>query len=106
YWTSQPVAIVSILADNEGGHIRIPVTVDSKEMTATVDTGATVSIMSMHAASHYLDIDEKDPNLKSFGSGARQFYIYPFKAIGFNGVTVNNPYIQILQDKDMRKMGT
>ena len=67
YWTREPVAIVSMLRASQGGHIRIPITVDGKDMTATVDTGATSSVMSLHAAIRYLDIDEKDPQLKTVG---------------------------------------
>jgi len=102
YWAGQ-AAIVPI-AIKDLTHIRIPVTIDGKEIMATVDTGASTSFITMRAARRFLGIEEKDPALKSRGNitvngMAGPVYNYPFKGLSFGGVQVNNPRIQMVADK-------
>lgn len=102
YWTKIPAAVVPMrLKDNT--HIRIPMMIDGKEIMATLDTGSATSYIRMHAAGRYLDIDEKNPNLKSHGNVAVNgmagpIYSYPFKELSFGGVTVSHPHIEIVSD--------
>jgi predicted aspartyl protease len=103
YWTKNAVAVVPIEIQDLT-HIRIPVTIDGKEMKAVVDTGASTSFITMRAARRYLDIDEKDPALKLRGNipvngMMGPVYNYPFHSLSFGGVTVNNPRIQMVADK-------
>jgi predicted aspartyl protease len=107
YWTNTTsVAVVPMETDRQSGHIRIPVKVDGKEIEATVDTGSDASILSLRAAKRYLDFDEKAPGVKALGSGTNQSYVYPFKTMNFEGITVSNPYIVILPDIAMRNLGS
>jgi predicted aspartyl protease len=103
YWTQSPAAAVPFEIQNRT-HIRIPITIDGKEIMATVDTGAHTSFITMRAASKFLGLDEKDPALKSRGNvpvnGMNgQVRNYPFQTLGFGAVVVNHPNIQIVEDR-------
>jgi hypothetical protein len=79
------------------------VTIDGKQIMATVDTGSTTSIITMRAAARFLGVDERSPGLESLGTVRINgvpgpVYIYPFQAMTFGGMTLNQPYIQIVSD--------
>jgi predicted aspartyl protease len=97
YWTKGDYVTISMQVDPTA-HIRVPITVDGKSITAVVDTGAVNSIMSMHAAS-FLGVSEDTPglNLKTSGGFGKKsrIYTYPFKTLEMGGVTVKNPRIMI-----------
>jgi predicted aspartyl protease len=101
-WTKNPASIVPMEVQDRT-HIRVPVTIDGKKIMATLDTGATTSIIAMHAASKLLGINEETVDTKLLGTiplnGATgPVYNYPFKALTFGDVTVNRPPIQIVSD--------
>lgn len=102
YWTQAPAAVVPIQIEGKT-HIRIPVTVDGKEINAILDTGALTSYTTMRAASRYLAIDEKDAALKSRGNVSVNgmsgpVYNYPFQTLSFGDVTVNHPRVEIVSN--------
>lgn len=102
YWTKAPAAVIPI--EIQGlTHIRIPVTIDGKEMKAVVDTGASTSFITMRAAKRYLGIDPKDPALKLRGNipvngMMGPVYNYPFQTLSFGDINVSNPRIQMVAD--------
>ena len=102
YWTKYPATVIPI--EMQGlTHIRIPVTIDGKEMKAVVDTGASTSYITMRAAKRYLGIDPKDPALKLRGNipvngMMGPVYNYPFQTLNFGDIKVSNPQIQIVAD--------
>lgn len=102
YWTKQSAAVIPV--EIQGlTHIRIPVTIDGKEMKAVVDTGASTSFITMRAAKRYLGIDSKDPALKLRGNipvngMTGPVYNYPFQSLSFGDVKVSNPRIQMVAD--------
>jgi predicted aspartyl protease len=103
YWTQEPAAIIPIEMQDRT-HIRVPVTIDGKEIKATFDTGSHKSYMTLRAAAHYLDIDEKNPALKSLGNSningmVTPVYQYPFATLSFGDVTVNHPHIEIVSNE-------
>src|SRR5204863_8009725 len=75
------------------------VVLDGVKLNAMLDTGARHSIISMHAA-NALGISEKSPDLKPGTDEESRYkvYDYPFKALDFNGITVNNPRVQVVSD--------
>lgn len=103
YWTKTPYAAVPMRLDR-GGHIIITVSLDGKPVDALVDTGAYRSTISMKLAKALFGIDEKDPKAKKMGEISvngtlpAPLYRYPFGALTLEGVTVNNPMIDILDD--------
>jgi len=103
YWTQTPAAVVPIEI-RDATHIRIPVMIDGKQINALLDTGALTSLITMRAASRHLDIDEKNPGLKLRGNipvngMTGPVFNYPFQTLGFGGVTVNHPHVEMVADK-------
>lgn len=103
YWTNLQPAIVPIEM-RDRTHIRIPVTIDGKEIMATLDTGADTSFITMRAAKRYLRLDEKDPALKLRGNipingMVAPVHNYPFQTLNFGNVQVSHPRIEIVADK-------
>jgi hypothetical protein len=103
YWTKSGATEVPI--QNQAlNQVRIPVTIDGKEIMAMVDTGAPTSFISMRAAKRYLKLDEKDPALKSRGNIpiygiTAPVYNFPFGNLNFGDIKVSHPQIQIVADK-------
>lgn len=80
------------------GHVRLPVKIDGITLTAVLDTGAAISIVSMRAAA-LLGIHPNSPELTPAGSaGSYRVYAYPFQSLELGGVTVKNPRIVIAGD--------
>jgi len=103
YWTKFSATVIPIQIQGLT-HIRIPVTIDGKEIMAVVDTGASTSYITMRAAKRYLKIDEKDPALKLRGNipvngMVGPVYNYPFESLNFGDIKVSHPRIQIVEDK-------
>jgi predicted aspartyl protease len=102
YWADSAATVPIEIKDRT--HIRIPVTINGKEIMATVDTGATTSYITMRAARRFLDINDKDPALKlrgniSVNGMVGPVYNYPFQSLSFGAVTVNHPRIEMVADK-------
>jgi predicted aspartyl protease len=102
YWTRGPVSIVPMEMEHRT-HIRIPITIDGKEMMATLDTGANTSYISEKAAARFLGIDEKSEGIKLRGNIRINGMLgpvrnYPFRELKFGDITVNNPRIDIVSD--------
>ena len=102
YWTKTPFLAVPIQVAANSGHIRIPVMLDDRPATASIDTGADNTFMSMKVAEEF-GITEKSPGLKvlrSFGAGGKfKEYTYPFKTLDLGGITVKKPRVTILSDE-------
>ncbi len=102
YWATAAAEVPIEIKDKT--HIRVPVTIDGKQIMATVDTGSHTSFITMRAAKRYLDVDEKNPALKLRGNLAVNgmvgpVYNYPFQSLSFGAVTVNHPHIEMVADK-------
>jgi len=82
----------------QDGHIRFPVKLDGKTVTATFDSGAAISLIPMKAAG-LLDIYPNSAALALVGSnGPYQIYAYPFQSLEFGDVSIKNPHILIVSD--------
>jgi len=105
YWTNGGYVALPMMVSDISGHIRVPVTIDGKKIMATIDTGASTSIMSLSAAKA-IGISEGDPQLKSNpSSGFYRSYSYPFRTLDFDGVTVTNPRVVIASDDFLKGLG-
>lgn len=110
YWTKSAYADVPMKMD-EQNHITVPVTLNGKQMTAIVDTGAAHSVMSLETAKALLGIDVKDAAMKSIGGASingasmTQIYRYPFSTLALQGVTVNNPEIDLVPQSAFFRYG-
>jgi predicted aspartyl protease len=94
YWTHQAFGVIPFEIDNN--HIMVKVQLDGTEITAALDTGAADTIMSLDKASNAFNLDE-DKLKKSRH--------YPFKTLTLGAVTVNNPAIALLTDRESVVMG-
>jgi len=89
----------------QNGHVRIPVKIDGKTLIATLDTGATISVISMQAAA-LLSIYPSSPELTLVrDTGPYRIYAYPFQTLEIGGVSVKNPRIAIASDRFLPELG-
>src|SRR6185437_4354822 len=101
YWTKGNYAQVPMHVD-DSWHISVPVTLNGKSLTAVIDSGADRSTMSLDTLKTVLGIDEKNPVLKQKaaisinGTARAAIYRYPFDKLSLEGVTVQNPDIDIV----------
>jgi hypothetical protein len=96
YWTQQPYMALPIRVDAVK-QIHFSATVDGKEMDALLDTGSSKSILRLDMARAVLGWVSNPPGLLCEKDGA--YCHYPFKALSFGGVAVNNPNIDIIPDQ-------
>jgi predicted aspartyl protease len=103
YWTDKYIALPITAA--QVVHVRVPVTLEGKDMRAILDTGAPVSTMSLLSAGHFFGVSMTSPGLTPDGAmrgvsgGQVPTYAYPFKTLAMGGVAVANPRI-LLTDSD------
>jgi hypothetical protein len=80
----------------------VPVTIDGHELKATIDTGATLSIIRLDRAKYVFGLQPDSPDMTVVGHvGDDQkapIFSYPFKTLTFGDITVTNPHIHIYTD--------
>ena len=82
----------------QNGHIRFPVKIDGKTVSATLDTGSPISLLGMRVAG-LLGVYPNSPGLVPVGNnGPFQIYAYPFQTLEIAGASVNGPHIVIASD--------
>src|SRR5262249_46637795 len=90
YWPAQTIATIPFEV-GRGFQIRLPLLVDGKPMTALLDTGASVSGMSIDTAKRIFRIDPLSAGLEKVRGTFAYFYeteVYrtQFRSITLNGV--------------------
>jgi len=98
YWTATPAAVITIGVDKEG-HIVVPVVVDGQEIKATIDTGASRSVLSLELAKQLFAIAGTDPKLTQT-KGRWHAQHYPFATLTLQGITVQNPDLELVSDAE------
>ncbi|MGA7713757.1 MAG: aspartyl protease family protein [Rhizomicrobium sp.] len=96
YWTNDAHAQIPFKLE-DARHIRIKVQIDGKDVRAMVDTGASMSVMSLETAENLFGFDE--------ATAKKDNYLYPFKTLTLQGVVVNNPRIRLVPDDKSKVMG-
>jgi len=97
YWPHQTLAVAPMTFHRR--HIRLPVQVDGKELTAEIDTGATNTTMTAAAAKRLFDIVPESPgNVPLNAQGMVAAFGHVFSTLDFEGVAVKNPHIVIVPD--------
>lgn len=99
YWTRNYIALpMDIL---KSGHARIEVTLDNENMQTILDTGASVSVMTLNSARHYFDLDKDSSSVSKLGhlvggqGSVNDTYRYAFKSLSMGGVAVTNPKVAL-----------
>lgn len=99
YWTQSAAARIPFQMDL-AMHIQLPVQLDGKTVLATIDTGAAASAMTIERARALFGIEDTDPRLKKINSSESG---YAFSNISFEGISVQNPEIYLVPQKDIAK---
>lgn len=83
----------------QGGHTRVPVTLDGQQMDAIIDSGASVSVLPVSAAERYFSLHTDSPGVVRSGQlrggqgSVIPAYSYAFKTLSFGAVTAKNPRV-------------
>jgi hypothetical protein len=97
YWPHAALAVVPMRFHQR--HIRLPVKLDGKDLTAEIDTGSTNTNMSAEAAKRLFDIVPETPgNVPLNTRGMAAAFGRVFSSLDFEGVAVKNPHIVIRPD--------
>lgn len=122
YWQAPAVAVVPMrvagltarLATSTE-HIIIPVNLDGKFVDAMIDTGSTVNVLKLSVAQERFGVDLSAPNVVESHLGnapSEKIYRKRFGTLSFEGVTVTNPDMDLIPDKqsgafgDQRRIGS
>lgn len=106
YWTKGDYQKVPIELE-DSWHITTPVTLDGKQLTATVDTGAAHTVLSSGAAESIFGITLTSPGIRKLGSfrvngsNPQIWYTYPFHELSIGGITIHDPLIMIAPDNKL-----
>lgn len=102
YWPSTAVAVVPMSFAKASGHIHVPVTLDGHQLNAELDTGAYNSVLNLAVAEADFRLDPKNSAMTSVGEmhnkNRDMVYLHTFGSLGFNGIAVANPSIDIVPD--------
>lgn len=97
YWPHAALGVTPMTFRNR--HIRFPVKVDGKELTAEMDTGAPNTTMTASAAKRLFDIVPESPgNVPLNAQGMVAAFGRVFSTLDFEGVAVSNPHVVIVPD--------
>jgi hypothetical protein len=116
YWPADAVAVVPMRnAGSQPGsglsteHIMIPVTLDGKQIDALIDTGSTNNVLNLRIAEGRFGVDVRSPDVKPLGqlgnSASAQTYRKQFGTLSFEGVTVTNPVVDLIPDRQTGALG-
>jgi aspartyl protease len=101
YWKSPARAHVPLRFLH--GQVRLTVTIDGKDFDAILDTGASQTTMDAGTAIQAFDLKPDSPNMEKTGpingDADTIAYRHRFSTLSFEGVTVANPRIDIMENR-------
>ncbi|HXC53853.1 MAG TPA: pepsin/retropepsin-like aspartic protease family protein [Rhizomicrobium sp.] len=101
YWKAQAVAVIPMRVLSSG-HIIVPVLLDGQRVTATLDTGAYNTTLTLPVAQSqfHLQLGGADaPRTGSFpGKPNATTYRHVFSSLAFDGIAVNHLQVEIIPD--------
>ncbi len=107
YWTAPAVAIVPMRLADDGKAV-ITVNIDGKRMEAVLNTGQVPTTMNLAVAEDRFKIDVNAPDVKQIGQvgkiASAKIYRRQFQSLSFEGVTINNPEINLVPDEVRARM--
>jgi predicted aspartyl protease len=95
YWPHAALSVVPVSL--ERGHIEVPVSLDGHSLTATLDTGSSLTELDLDRAKRKLGFSP-DAFVPAGGppdNPERQIYPRRFATLALNGISVANPWILI-----------
>ena len=101
YWTQDESQIAKLPIEWHGAHIRVPVEIQGHTIKAVVDTGANVTVMDLETYMPEFGLTPTSPGVKEVHESRdpRPEYLYTFKEINFQGVTVKNARVLFVSEK-------
>lgn len=123
YWPTDAVAVVPMRNaglqtgsafsaqrfDLQTERIMIPVILDGKQVDALIDTGSTNNVLNLRVAEDRFGVDLKSPDVQPLGqlgnNASAKTYRKRFATMSFEGVTVTNPVIDLIPDKQTGAFG-
>ncbi len=116
YWPASAVAVVAMrnagLQPGSGlstERIMIPVTLDGKQIDALIDTGSTDNVLKLTVAEDRFGVDLKSPDIQPLGqlgsNASAKTYRKQFATLSFDGVTVTNPVLDLIPDRQTGAFG-
>ena len=98
YWTRDENLLAKVPFRMEGGHIRVHVNVDGRDIEAALDTGSNRTVMDLETYMPAFGLTESSPGLVPIHDSRdpNDRYRYTFKTLTFEGVTVNNPHVVLI----------
>jgi predicted aspartyl protease len=109
YWKADAVAVVPFTIDD--GHIVISAMLDGQPVRATLDTGATGSVLRMDVAQRTYKLTMGDEATPEGDMGlnadpkAPKFYTHTFKSLAFGDIQTKNLPVGIMEDVWKRDRG-
>jgi predicted aspartyl protease len=103
YWQAPTVAVIPFRLEDRS-HINFPITVNGRRTRAMLDTGFSVTTINQSVARRLIGFDPDSPNVTQVGQIERDrgspAAVYRMRAekIEFEGITVNNPMVQVIPD--------
>jgi len=98
YWTQNEDLIAKVPMEFGGDFIKMKVTVEGKQIRAILDTGATDTVMDLETYMPEFGLKPDSPGMQRIGAAddPHPRYLYTFKTLSFEGVTVNNAKVQFV----------
>jgi hypothetical protein len=102
YWTAPVVAIVPMRVAGEGRPV-IFVNLDGKRLEAVLNTGQVNTVLNLDVAEDRFSVDVNAPDVKQVGqvgqNASAKVYRKQFQTLTFEGVTIENPEINLVPDQ-------
>jgi predicted aspartyl protease len=100
-WPANTVSVVPMKLDSDN-HIHIPVSLDGQELTASLDTGATYTVLNLELAQSKFGLTLGDADTPEFGRLLRspdsKTYFHRFKTLTMDGIAIANPTVHLIPD--------
>jgi clan AA aspartic protease (TIGR02281 family) len=107
YWTrGEDVAVIPYQI--ERGHIAFPVTLDGKQITAVLDTGAWHTTIGLDDAKRMYGLDERAPDMRRDmnSQNPKPRYHHRFKSLAFGGVVIGDADVMLHTDTYLTLMSS
>lgn len=104
-----PSALSSQRSVIQTDRLTIPVTLDGKQIDAVIDTGSTNNVLNLRIAEDRFGVDVNAPDVIPLGQlggvASAKTYRKQFATMAFEGVTVTNPVVDLIPDRQSGAFG-
>jgi hypothetical protein len=108
YW-SNSFAVLPLELNSLTGEATSPLSLDGKTLQGAFSTDPGHGEMSLFVATNVLGISISDPRVKEAGIKANsddlKIYRYPFKSLTLNGISIQDPMIDLTTDRPATDIG-